>query len=241
MNDRSVGCKWWCAPVLWGLSVVILFALWALLPTEMVRPLFDNEGASPVELMTLPLFALVIPCVWLFPPCEATSSRRRRIFWCSIWSLLALMAIVRETDLHKLLAAQLFPEVVANFKGTVFKMRFLTSGSVPLVPKLFVATFFAIFGASVLIPLVAYFRPLFKGFFKLQTTSWTMAFFGGTGVLIQIVDRLPANLRHANIQASESLLSLMTILEEGGEMILAALALLAAIQGCIIYNRNQKN
>ena len=63
-------------------------------------------------------------------------------------SFLAFMALVRELDWHKQWFAAIWPDVADSFPGTVFKMKFLKSGAVPLPPKLFVGAFFAAFFAS---------------------------------------------------------------------------------------------
>ncbi|HCG20640.1 MAG TPA: hypothetical protein DER26_06560, partial [Verrucomicrobia bacterium] len=124
MNPLIGRKAWLVAPVCFVISLAILVALWWALEPETVMVLFDQDGAAPVELMTLALFALIVPLVWLCPP--VGGSARKQAFWCAEWSLLAVMAIVRETDLHKALFADLWPEIAAGFKGTVFKMRFLT-------------------------------------------------------------------------------------------------------------------
>ena len=227
--------SWLTAPVAATVCLVALLIVWAALEPATINSLFDNHGASPVELMTLPLFALLVPLTWLCPPCSGDT--KRKCLWASLWSLLAVMAIVRETDLHKMLFAQIWPDVVANFSGTVFKMRFLKAADIPIMPKLFVLAFFAAFFAAVVIPLVRYIVPLVKGFFKLEPVAWTMACFGATTLVVMTVDRLPANLRHAGVDISESTRALLTVLEEGGEMTMALLALLAALQAHLIFGR----
>jgi hypothetical protein len=235
MNLISSKKSWLTAPVVSLVFVVLLVAVWAALDPATIEALFDNHGASPVELMTLPLFALIVPLVWLCPPCGGGTGRQCR--WAALWSLLAVMAIVRETDLHKMLFASIWPEVVENFTGTVFKMRFLKASYVPFMPKLFVFVFFVLFFVAVIVPLVRYIVPLVKGIFKLEPVAWTMACFGGASVVVMIVDRLPANMRHAGVELSESTLSLLTVFEEGGEMAMALLALLAVLQSHLIFGR----
>ena len=237
MNLATSGKSWLLAPAAALAFLAALVAAWAALEPATLVPLFDNDGASPVELMTLPLFALVVPLVWLCPPCGGTT--RRQCAWASVWSLLAVMALVRETDVHKALFARIWPEVAANFHGTVYKMKFLKAAGVPLMPKLFVAVFFALFFAAVLIPLVRYIVPLVKGFFRLQPVAWTMAVFGGVSVMVLVVDRLPAMLRHAGAALSESSLALLTAFEEGGEMLMALLALLAVLQAHLTFARGE--
>ena len=212
-----------------------LVVLWSLIEPNTLIALFDNDGHSPVELMTLPLFALIAPLVWLCPP--AGGSTKRQCLWASIWSLLAAMAIIRQTDLHKLLFANIWPDIASTFHGTVYKMRFLKDGAYPMAPKLFVLGFFGLFFAAVAIPLVRYIIPLAKGFFKRQTVAWTMATFGAVSVAVIIIDRVPAKLRKAGIDVSDSMIALMKVFEEGGEMLMALLALLAILQSHMLFAR----
>ena len=236
MNLVTSKKSWLLAPVLALIALAALLALWAALDPATLVPLFDNNSFSPVELMTLPLFALIVPLVWLCPPCAG--STRRQCLWASLWSLLGVMAIVRETDLHKVLFAKIWPEVAMSFHGTVFKMKFLKASGIPLTPKLFVAVFFILFFVAVLVPLVRYVVPLIKGFFRLEPVAWTMAVFGGAAATVLTVDRLPANLRHAGVAVSDSALALMKALEEGGEMVMALMALLAILQAHLIFVRD---
>ena len=211
------------------------------MPPEAVLANFDADGHSMVELMTLPLFAMVIPLSWLC--CPVAGSLRRRAFWCTVFSVLGFMALVRELDWHKIWFAQLWPEVAATFRGTVFKMRFLTAGDMPVVPRLFVLVFFVLFFAATVGPLLYFIRRLIAGLFRLHPVAWTMACFGAAGVMVQTCDRLPSTLRDMELlrpetldKASGTLTALMTALEEGGEMMLAAFALLAILQAHAIYS-----
>ena len=236
MNPLIGRKAWLVAPVCFVISLAILVTLWWALEPETVMVLFDQDGAAPVELMTLALFALIVPLVWLCPP--VGGSARKQAFWCAEWSLLAVMAIVRETDLHKALFADLWPEIAAGFKGTVFKMRFLTTWDMPIVPRLFVLFFFILFFAAVMLPLVRYILPLAKGFFTLKPVAWSAAVFGATSVLVLVCDRFPAWYRHAHDDTAlpDAAKAFCTVLEEGGEMMMALFALLALLQSYIIFN-----
>ena len=243
MNLLTSRKSWMLAPAIAVICAALLVVVWAVLEPSELIPLFDNDGHSPVELMTLPLFALIIPMVWLC--CPAGGSLKRQIGWSATWSLLGVMAIVRETDLHKMLFAHIWPDVV--FKGTVFKMKFLTRApDIPLMPKLFVLIVFILFFASVMIPLIRYALPLIRGFFRLEPVAWTMATFGAVSVVVLTVDRLPANLRKAGVcvdlldRDTGTLTSLLKAFEEGGEMVMALLALLAILQAYLIFNRGAK-
>lgn len=235
MNLMTSKRSWLLAPVVSLLFAFLLLAVWAILDPQTLEINFDNDGHSPVELMTLPLFALIIPLVWLCPPTSGSTGRQCR--WAALWSLLGVMAIIRETDVHKFLFANIWPDIANSFTGTVYKMRFLRADGIPLMPKLFVFLFFVAFFVAVAVPFIRYIVPLVKGFFRFEPVAWTMAFFGGVSTTVLTVDRLPANLRHAGIAASDSVLALMKAFEEGGEMLMALLALLAILQAHLIFGR----
>ena len=226
--------SWLTAPVLFVIMMLMITLVWAALPPEQMIPLFDNDSFSPVELMTLPLFALIIPLTWLCSPFGG--SWKRQAFWNTDVSLLAIMAIIRETDLHKRVFAAIWPEIDASFSGTVFKMRFLTSSDIPIIPKLFVLAFFALFFIVTAGTLAYFLLRLIKGIFKLHPVAWTWAVFGGTSVMVLLVDRLPANLRHAGFDGplldkhTGSVAALLKAFEEGGEMMMALFALMAILQ-----------
>lgn len=236
MNPLISRKAWLVAPVCFAVCLALLVALWRTLEPATVMALFDQDGTAPVELMTLALFALIIPLVWLCPP--VGGSVRKQVFWSAEWSLLAFMALVRETDLHKTLFAALWPDIAAGFKGTVFKMRFLTAGSMPIVPRLFVLFFFILFFATVMIPLARYLVPLVKGFFTLKPVAWSAAVFGATSVLVLVCDRFPAWYRHTHDETalSDAAKAFCTVLEEGGEMMMALFALLALLQSYLVFD-----
>ena len=152
------------------------------------------------------------------------------------------MAVVKELDLHLAAMTALYPDVVANFKGTPFKMRFLTGSGIPLGAKTLAVAYFVLFFGVFAALLAYFFRRLLKGFFRLHPVAWTMCFFGGSGVMVQICDRLPAWYRHAKGLAkpdvADSFTAFCTAFGEGGEMLIAAFALLAILQAHAIYARD---
>ena len=239
MNLFTSKKSWLTAPALALLGFALILFLWSATdPQEFVVWFSIEEGLSPVEWMTLPLFALIVPLVWLCPP--QSGPTRRQCAWSLLWSLLSVVAIVRETDLHKIAFAQIWPDIASSFSGTVFKMRFLKAGDIPLMPKLFVLVFFIVFFAVAAIPLIRYFIPLVKGFFKFAPVAWSAATFGVISVFVLTIDRLPANLRDWGIvnlkePGHEASLALCKGLEEGAEMILATLALFALLQSYLIF------
>ena len=243
MNLITSRCSWLTAPVMALFGLAILLLLWSAADPRVYVEWFDTKSApfSPVEWMTLPLFGLIVPLVWLCPPQSGTN--RRQCMWAFLWSTLAVMAIVRETDIHKILFANIWPDIASTFSGTVYKMRFLKADGIPFLPKLFVLVFFVVFFAVVAIPLVRYFIPLVKGFFRFAPVAWSAAMFGAVSVFVLTIDRLPANLRDWGIvnlkdPGHEAGLALCKGLEEGSEMIMALLALLTLLQSYLIFGRN---
>lgn len=219
--------------LLWGVAEPQTYLEWFQL----------KEGLSPVEWMTLPLFGLIVPLVWTCPP--NSGGLRRQCAWSALWSVLGLIALVRETDLHKLAFARLWPEVADSFPGTVFKMRFLKADAVPLMPKLFVIMVFVIFFVAVGLPLLRYLVPLLKGFFRMEPVAWSAATFGVVSAFVLVVDRLPANLRKwgiVNLKAPghEAGLALCKGLEEGAEMVMALLALLTIVHSYLTFVHARK-
>lgn len=246
MNLLTSRRSWLTAPVLALLGFAAILFLWSVTAPQDFVLWFSaaDDGLAPVEWMTLPLFGLIVPLVWLCPP--QSGSVRRQCMWAALWSLLAIIALVRETDVHKILFANIWPDVAANFSGTVFKMRFLKAGEIPLMPKLFVFAFFVVFFAAAIIPLLKYFIPLVKGFFKFAPVAWSAATFGAVSAFVLMIDRLPANLRHwgvVNLKAPghEAGLALCKGLEEGAEMLMATLALLALLQSYLLFVHGKDN
>ena len=239
-------------PVAFCIGLLLLVTVWAVMEPAALHHVFDEDGYSPFELATIPFFVAIVPLVWW--KCPFTGSPRRRAFLCAAVSCVAIMAVVKEMDLHLMVMQRLFPEVVNSdgsvyglikpngdpLTGTPFKMRFLTNGGAPFMAKVLVVFYFGtLFG--VFAALLAYFFPkLVKGFFQLHPVAWTMCCFGTSGVMVQLCDRMPAWVRHIRGLPKEKTIdavsSFFTALEEGGEMMIAIFALLAIYQAHRIYH-----
>ena len=237
MNLLVAKRSWLLAPTVFLLAVILLAATWAALEPQALRAAFDADGHSFFETLTLPFYALIVPTVWLC--CPFAGSVTRKALLCAGVSCVAAMAVVKELDLHLVAMNALYPDIVANFKGTPFKMRFLTGSGIPLGAKAIALAYFVLF-FGVFAAMLAYFFPrLVKGFFRLHPVAWTMCFFGGSGVMVQIFDRLPAWYRHAKhlpkSEVADAFTAFCTAFEEGGEMLIAAFALLAILQAHALY------
>ena len=244
-RTRSVKLEWMIPPVAWIVLTVVLTMVWLTVEPERLVALFDHEGRSPFELLTLPFYAAIIPTVWCL--CPFAGSRRRRIAFCSAVSIVATMAIVKELDLHLVAANWLYPDLVGEnggllpglfkpdgrpLRGTPFKLRVLTNSAVPIGLKAFIllyfASFFGVFGIGFLL----LFPQWVRGVIRLDPASWSWGCCGASGVLVQITDRIPAWLDHMGALGEKtgdhvtSATSFCVCLEEGGEMMVAIFALL---------------
>jgi hypothetical protein len=223
--------SWLAAPLLWLAGVLALLLTWALATPEWIQFHFDNDGISPVESATIGLFFLQIGLLWLVPPMRPGWQRP---LWLADFSLLTLFAVCRELDWHKLMVhASGLPGATT---GTAFKMRFITNPANPLGDRLLVVACFAVVILACGGTLLFFLRRLLTGLFKLHPVCWSMGFFGGTVILIQLADRLPSVLRTKHhIILSDSLHALSTVLEEGQELLLPLFVILAILQAHFIY------
>lgn len=230
--------SWLAAPVLWFSGVVALLLVWALnypCPESWIQCYFDNDGCSFVEAVTIGFFFLQIAFIWLFPP---MAKGMRRVFWQVVFSLITLIAICRELDWHKaMIDVSAIPGATT---GTPFKMRFLTNPANPLGDRLLVLSCFVLVIALCGGTLLYFIRKLWKGLFKLHPVCWSIAFLGGTCILVQIVDRAPSVLRKKfGILLSGPAQSLLSVLEEGQELLLPLFVMLALVQAYFLYGEDE--
>ena len=244
------------APVVFVIGVLALLATWLVMEPAALHHAFDQDGYSPFELATVPFYAIIVPLVWW--KCPFTGSRARRTLLCAAVSCVALMAVVKELDLHVMAMHGLFPEVVKPdgsvyglvkpngeaLAGTPFKMRFLTNGGAPLGAKALVLAYFALFFGVFGVTLAYFAKDLVVGFFRKVPPAWSMCCFGAAGVMVQLCDRMPAWVRHIRHLPKPSgdevdaVSSLFTALEEGGEMLIAIFAIIAILQSHKLYAKN---
>jgi hypothetical protein len=194
-----------------------------------------NRG-SPVEVATVALFFLVILFLWILPPVPLKPLKGKLLV--ANFSIITLIAICREMDWHKAMIDVSHIEGATH--GTPFKMRFLTNSINPLSDRLLVFFCFAVVIALCAGTLIWYIRPLLKGFFTMHPVCWSVAFIGGAGILIRIFDRMGSVLKKDfHFTMSSQLQSFGTIMEEGQELLLPLIIIIAIIQAHFIYN-NQK-
>lgn len=240
---------WLIGPCAWFACVVTLLVTWAVMEPAALHHFFDQSGYSPFELATLPVFGAIVPLVWICCPFEG--SKKRKTILCILVSIVAVMAIVKEMDLHNMILHDLYPSIVGEngsiipgqfFKpdgrpltGTAFKMRFLTNAAVPIGAKAIVVGYFALFFGTFAATFLYLLPTWIKGVFSLNPAAWSFGCAGGSGVMVQITDRLPAWIRHGaeiDLEADGVITkasSFCTAFEEGGEMMLALFCLLTII------------
>ena len=135
---------------------------------------------------------------------------------------LSFVLFMRELGAHHWLASK---------DSTAFKIHFFTNPDNPLHEKL-------IAGAIVIVILTAagyllyrYVKPLIVGFFKLNPLCWTLATFGGFGIVCKIADRLPSIYsRRTGVAFTQDTVDFFSLTEETGEMLLPLLLMLALYQ-----------
>lgn len=246
--------KWWSSLVIFASSIAVLSLIAAFTDSVQCVRFFDQNGYSPFELATLPVFFAIIPAVWILKPFDG--SRLRQNVLSAMVTIVVLMAIIKETDLHNVALHYMFPGFVGEdglllpglvkpngspLTGTPFKMRVLTNNAVPIAMKITIATYFVAFFGVFATGLLYLSKSLISGLIRLKASAWSVACLGASGVMVQITDRLPSWLGHnfgisknASALAEETLASklssLMTVLEEGGEMMLAFFAIIAIFQ-----------
>lgn len=236
---------WLAAPMVFVGALCCLIGIWAVMEPKSLISSFDNHGLSLFELETLPLFAAIIPFVWWRCPFEGTLKRKRVL--SLMVTIVALMAIVKEIDLHNTLLSCIYPDYVGSdgslvpgrlirpdgrpLNGTPFKMRVITNSEVPFGMKALIVGYFALFFGLFAAGFAYLAQFWFDGVLKLKPSAWAWGCFGASGVVVQIADRLPSWLNHAHGLSKSSdgvtkAQSLCTALEEGGEMMIAIFALL---------------
>ena len=246
MEPKGIAGSWLTGPVVFCVRLGTLLLTWAVLEPATLVHYFDQGGYSPFELATIPVFAAIIPFVWW--KCPFAGSPTRRAVLCTMVSVVAVMAILKELDLHLQVLRWMYPDLLDEsgsirrglfFKpdgrpltGTPFKMRVLTNGAIPFMMKTWIVFYFGAFFGTFAAGFAYLGIPWVRGVFRLEAPAWSWGCFGGSGVVVQISDRLPAWLDHAfglDKHAAEGITratSLCTCLEEGGEMMIALFALL---------------
>ena len=99
---------WLVAPAVFAVSLLCLVTAWAVMEPGCLVGCFDNNGRSPFELATLPFFAAIIPLVWWKCPFDGSAARKRLL--SLMVTIVVLMAIVKQLDLHNAVLNCFYPD-----------------------------------------------------------------------------------------------------------------------------------
>lgn len=123
---------------------------------------------------------------------------------------------------------------------TAIKMRFFTNPNNPLSEKVTVFIILAILIAVVSYLLVKHFRQMVTGFFKLKPFYWSLATFGGLGIVTQFADRFPSRyVKWYGTELPEPVVFCSKLIEEAGEMLLPYLVVVMLWQCHLLIQRNE--
>ena len=114
---------------------------------------------------------------------------------------------------------------------TAIKINYFKNPNVPFYGKIISAV--VILSVLSVIAFLFYknFKKMIRGFFKFNPLYWTIATFGGWGLITQIADRFNSHyVKVTGERLSEPALFFVTIIEEGGESLLPLLFIVALIQ-----------
>ncbi len=139
-----------------------------------------------------------------------------------IFFYLGLCAFFRELGAQKWLTTT---------DTSITKIRFFTNSNNPISERLIAGIILATIFASIIYLMIKYVPKIIKGFFNKVPLYWTIAFFGGLGVLSKILDRFPGKYRKSTGEAlSENIKKHFLFFEEVSEFCLPILVIIALIQ-----------
>ena len=226
------------APIIWLCGIIILLIVALNASPEWIKLNFNMKGHSTVEVATVTLFFFQILFMWLMPPVPLNTVRGKLL--CFNFSVITFIAICREMDWHKAMID--VSHIEGATTGTPFKMRFLTNSINPLPDRLLVLFWFIVVIALCAGTLLWYIRPLLKGLFRFHPVCWSIAFVGGTGILINIFDRMGSILKKDfKIFLTDNQKAFTTVLEEGQELLLPLFVIIAIMQSHYIFNNDGKD
>ncbi|MBQ9693751.1 MAG: hypothetical protein IJV69_03245 [Kiritimatiellae bacterium] len=180
---------------------------------------YDADENIVIEIGTYCAYLLSFVALAYFSKDHLHTSRRRSFLaiaflWC--------VALVREMGAQHWLTAH---------DTTAVKIRFFTNPANPLSEKIIVGGILLVLIIIAVSLLVKHIRQMVVGFFKGDAFYWTLATFGGFGILSQIVDRFPSRYskRYGELLPEPTLFG-CKVFEECSEMLLPILFIVALWQ-----------
>ncbi|MGN0919374.1 MAG: hypothetical protein ACI4OR_01240 [Alphaproteobacteria bacterium] len=122
---------------------------------------------------------------------------------------------------------------------TAIKINYFKNPNVPFYGKMVSAVLILTVVSVIAFLFYKNFKKMVQGFFKFNPMYWTIATFGGWGLITQIADRFNSNYaKMTGERLSEPALFFVTIIEEGGESLLPLLLIIALMQFHLQLKKN---
>jgi len=216
-----------CAGVISVLALVLFKGIdWLFYPKGSLDFYEANQG---LEIVTYVLYGIA-GAVLVRYASDFFKKGQKSTFWGLMF--LWLVALLREIGIQHWLT---------KHDTTAIKIRFFTNPNNPIHEKI-------ISGLLVILVLSVAFWLLFKylkkmvvGFFKLDPVYWTIATFGGLGIISQVCDRFPSRYYKATGDRLDlGILEILKLLEEGGEACLPLLFALGIIQYHLLSRKQNR-
>ena len=187
---------------------------------------FDIEKTGVTEILTYAFYAVAGGAL-LFLHKDFIHSPKQGTYFALFFLWLA--ALLREMGIQHWLT---------QHDSTAIKIRFFTNPNNPLHEKIISAAVIFLVIGVILYLLCKYLKKMIVGFFKLQTLYWTIATFGGVGIITQFADRFPANYtKKMGAPLTEPIRFALKILEEGGESLLPLIFAIGLLQFHFIFRK----
>ncbi len=174
--------------------------------------LLQIEDGAMVDVWAKCGYLLLIALLFVF----ADDFKDKIRSW-GIYVFLAMTCFLRESGIQHYLSTT---------DTTPFKSRFFLKAENPLYEKVIYGFILLLVFWCMAYLAVKYGKHLFKSFFKFDTITWSVATLCVVGVAMKIVDRFPANYKHAHhMRLPEDMYVLCQLAEETGEMFLPYIAI----------------
>ncbi len=214
------------APVATVLAVGLCIALsWILHPGNPTF-FFDEDGEN--EFITYAGYGIGL-IVALGYARDYLKTDRQASYFALLF--LWLSALLREAGIQHWLT---------DHDTTAIKLRFFTNPNNPLSEKIVAAVLVVVVLGTAVWLLCRYMPGLFRGFLALNPLAWTVATFGGVGVVSQFADRFPSNyFKATGVRLDDTVIYWFKAVEESGEATLPLLFALGFIQYHLLREQNR--
>lgn len=214
------------APVATVLAVGLCIALsWILHPGNPTF-FFDEDGEN--EFITYAGYGIGL-IVALGYARDYLKTDRQASYFALL--LLWLSALLREAGIQHWLT---------DHDTTAIKLRFFTNPNNPLSEKIVAAVLVVVVLGTAVWLLCRYMPGLFRGFLALNPLAWTVATFGGVGIVSQFADRFPSNyFKATGVRLDDTVIYWFKAVEESGEATLPLLFALGFIQYHLLREQNR--